>query len=151
MRCPPKSELMRACYEQAVATVDENNEEWLKPVEILNEHVLRCGLEQFIRPGICNPDWWPRIEELVRMSQDVPESWYVIHWCNESMRLKGGLDRNDLPRNGMLGRLLDQHGLGRLEREGDRRRFPLSPRLTDVVPRLEPRPGVAAVKLASGE
>ena len=86
MKCPAHSELMLKCYEEAAATVDENNTDWHKPIDILNRHVTGLGLEKYIREGHSNIDRWEKTNRLILTSQSPPADWYFIHWQNEEWR-----------------------------------------------------------------
>lgn len=83
MRCPPKSELMKRCYELSSSVVDEMNDDWHKAVRILCRFIEQLELEKFIYPGICNLDNSEEIEQkFLSKNLPMPENWYFIHWCN---------------------------------------------------------------------
>ena len=86
MKCPPHSELMRQCYEEAIASVDEHNTDWHKPIEILNKHIFQFNLQEFIKEGVSNQDQWDRTSRFVRYGDTFPSEWYFIHWQNEEWR-----------------------------------------------------------------
>lgn len=64
MKCPRNSELMRLCYEQAREQVDENNTDWHKPIQILNDHIVKLGLAHHIKE-LSNHDKWNDVRKLL--------------------------------------------------------------------------------------
>jgi Glycosyltransferase sugar-binding region containing DXD motif len=86
IKCPPKSELMRVCFERGVREVNADNKYWLKPVEILNEEIARLELSQYIRPGITNSDKWDVVLDFIHKDSPLPDSFFGIHWMNEVWR-----------------------------------------------------------------
>ncbi|TAE49789.1 MAG: hypothetical protein EAZ89_13585 [Bacteroidetes bacterium] len=93
LKCPPKSELMKACFERGVREVNADNTYWLKPVEILNEEIVRLHLTHFIHHHITNDDKWDLIVNYIKYGTEIPQTWYAIHWMNEMWRT------NNLPKN----------------------------------------------------
>jgi mannosyltransferase OCH1-like enzyme len=110
MKCPPKSELMRLCYEEAVATVKSDNTDWHKPIKILNRHVKESGLQGFINSGCGNPDKWDIVEEYIYGNAEPRENYMFIHWMNEEWRTRK-IDKNDIPYRSALGKLLLKYRL----------------------------------------
>lgn len=110
MKCPPKTELMRLCYEKASQTVDENNTDWHKPIVILTDYIMQLGLSTFVKDGFSNPDRWEAVRDLLMKDKPLPYEWKCIHWMNENWRAKG-LDKNDFMIRSTLGKLLIKHGL----------------------------------------
>jgi hypothetical protein len=88
MKCPPKSELMKRCYERAVAEVDANNRDWNKPIQILNDTIEELDLQQYI-VEMSNRDSWNDVRKMITRRKEIPENWYVIHWVNEEWRRNG--------------------------------------------------------------
>ncbi len=85
MKCPKNSPLMKKCFEEAVAKVDENNRDWHLPIQILVDNVSKFGLNHYIRI-FSNPDSWDLIRLMMQKDYPVSEDWYVIHWVNEEWR-----------------------------------------------------------------
>jgi 4-hydroxybenzoate polyprenyltransferase len=110
MKCPVGSELMKSCYDEAFATVDENNSDWHKPIEILNRHVFQLGLDKYIREGFSNHDNWDEVKKFVRSDKPFPAHYLFIHWMNEEWRSQR-IDKNDIRYNSSLGQLLIKYGL----------------------------------------
>jgi hypothetical protein len=110
MKCPPKSALMLACYQQASAEVDENNTDWHKPIEILNRHVFVNNLQQYIYGNVSNLDMWHEIAGLITGNQQVPANYYFIHWMNEEWRSRD-IDKNSFRYNSVLGKMMINAGL----------------------------------------
>jgi glycosyltransferase involved in cell wall biosynthesis len=96
LKCPKKSPLMRAIYDETAATVNEHSE-WLTPNRILTRHVQEAGLEDCIVPHMSNVDnWMEFIRPLFEGPAELPSEWYAIHWINEMWRTlvnDGGLYR----------------------------------------------------------
>ena len=110
MKCPPKSALMLACYQQASAEVDEDNTDWHKPIEILNTHVFVNNLQQYIYGNVSNLDMWHEIAGLITGNQQVPANYYFIHWMNEEWRSRD-IDKNSFRYNSVLGKMMINAGL----------------------------------------
>jgi 4-hydroxybenzoate polyprenyltransferase len=110
MKVPPRSELMKRCFEEASATIDENNTDWHKPIEILNRHVFELGLEQYIRSGLGNEDRWDQVVRLIRGNPEIPAQWNFIHWMNEEWRSRK-ISKNHIRYRSRLGSMLIKAGL----------------------------------------
>lgn len=82
IKCPPKSELMRMCYEESIRVVNETTTDWHLAMNILAGHVNDLGLSQYIKKDFCNVDKLPVVKELVKLNSTIPESWHFIHWMN---------------------------------------------------------------------
>lgn len=110
MKVPPHSNLMKKCYEESVTTIDENNTDWHKPIEILNKYVVEEDLQSYISGDISNEDKWKEIKIHICRAQKIPSQYYVIHWMNEEWRSRN-MDKNDIRYNSALGKLMIYHGL----------------------------------------
>ncbi len=88
MKCPPKSELMRLCYERAVKEVNADNRDWNKPIRLLNKGIEELGLGQYI-VEMSNRDSWNDVRKMIKGKMKIPDHWYVIHWVNEEWRRNG--------------------------------------------------------------
>lgn len=119
MKCPPKSNVMKYCYERAIEEVDVNNTNWMLPIIILKEGVLKFNLKKFIVKK-SNPDKWPFVARLCLESY-LENDWDIIHWMNEEFRrLK--LDKNSCIENSTYHRLLAQYNVPyRLANEEEQR------------------------------
>lgn len=104
MKCPPKSNLMKLCFEQAESSIDENNCDWHKPIQILNNNIEKLNLNKFIK-DISNPDSWKIVRKLIVSKQKKQENWYAIHWVNEEWR-RNKIDKNFYKNNTTLGELM---------------------------------------------
>jgi hypothetical protein len=105
MKCPVDSELMKACYREAVEEVDEENTDWHKPVEILNRNIKRLELEKFIRQGISTLDLWEEVGKYLKTNNEFPNNVFVFHLMNENWRVKN-LDKNDFKIKSTYGKLM---------------------------------------------
>ena len=86
MKCPAGSELMEKCYAKAVELVKEDNTDWHKPIEILNEYIALFRLENCIQKNVSNPDQWDITSRFIRYGDPLPSEWFFIHWQNEEWR-----------------------------------------------------------------
>ena len=105
MKCPPRSQLMRRCFECAKREVTQDNTDWTKPIQILAESIQEFGLGRFIRKGISNYDLWQEIEPYLNSNKPIPEDYYVLHWGHEAWRSLE-LDKNDIRPDTTFGALL---------------------------------------------
>lgn len=109
MKCPKGSLLMKKCFEEAVAKVDENNRDWHLPIQILVDNVKRAGLTTYIRE-FSNPDSWNLIRKMLRKNHQIPEKWYIIHWVNEEWR-RNKIDKNVFLRKSLFYSLANKYNL----------------------------------------
>ena len=95
MYCPPKSEIMFACYKRAKAEISADNVDWLKPIVILNEAIAAFKLTHCVQQ-MSNDDSFPIVAKMLSSNKKIPQYWQAIHWMNEEFR------RLDLPKNSFL-------------------------------------------------
>lgn len=81
MKCPRGSLLMKNCYEEASSCLDENNTDWHKPIEILNNQIAIQQLGDSVMQ-ITNQDRWSHIRKMLVSDMVLPGEWYAIHWVN---------------------------------------------------------------------
>lgn len=110
MKAPAKSQLMLQCFEQAIREVNENNTDWHKPINILNFHIEKLGLQQYVGDGISNRDWWLEIIDFLYGKKRIPKSWKFIHWTNENFRAFN-MDKNNFKIRSTYGNLLRKNGV----------------------------------------
>jgi len=109
MKCPKGNQMMKSCYEQALVTIDENNTNWHKPLEILNENIQKFGLDIFVQE-LSNQDQWSDIKSLL-YKQTVPDrEWFAIHWANENWRANG-IEKDWFKKKSTIAGLMNKHGL----------------------------------------
>jgi hypothetical protein len=82
MKCPQGSEVMRASFEEAGASVNGDTIDWLAAQRILSKNVQAYGLTQFVR-SLCNVDIWEEILPYIYMNLPLSPDWQIFHWCNE--------------------------------------------------------------------
>jgi mannosyltransferase OCH1-like enzyme len=87
IKCPPKSPIMKWCYQQTKQYIDENNKEWMLPSFILRKAIEEFKLKKYINSTIANPDRWEQIVLYSNYDMILPSSQYVIHWLNEFWRV----------------------------------------------------------------
>lgn len=110
MKCPKGSELMKKCFEQASADVDENNTDWHKPIAILNDNVVAQGLDKYIISHLTNQDKWDEVTEFVTSKKRIPAHYIALHWMNEEWRSRN-LNKYDIRINSTLGQLMMKYGI----------------------------------------
>lgn len=109
MKCPPRSELMKLCFDRAVHLVDENNRDWNLPIKILNDTINELQLNNYIK-DFSNQDSWLIIRKMLYKDYAVPESWYALHLVNEEWR-RNRINKNAIPYKSYIGKLLKTYGL----------------------------------------
>lgn len=86
MKCPPKSELMRLCFDRAEKEVNEHQTDWHHAIRILCYYIEFLGLSQYIRSNACNLDRFDSsFMKLMQEPQELstlPSEWYFLHWMN---------------------------------------------------------------------
>lgn len=110
MKAPKGSELMRYCYERALACVDAENTNWMLPIEILNEGIERFGLSRYIRPNFSNVDQWDVVATYSQGQPAFHPDWHVFHWMNEEWRTRG-LDKSSCLKQTALSQLYKRYGV----------------------------------------
>jgi hypothetical protein len=89
IKCPKKDSMIQECIEITEKEINENNDRWVKPVEILRDCVVKYKLEKYIVPKT----WfgYDNIEDIRNLLNigifadkgKIPE--YALHWCNEAI------------------------------------------------------------------
>lgn len=110
LKCPPKSNLMKLCFEQASLEINENNTDWHKPIDILNFHITSLQLEHYIVRDISNQDKWEITSKYIWSKAIPPNEWCFIHWQNEEWRYKK-ISKNNFYYSSAIGKLLKQYNL----------------------------------------
>lgn len=110
MKCPKHSDLMKFCYDEAIATIDEHNTDWHKPIDILVKHIELLKLENYIVKDCSNMDMWHDTSRFIFTDERQPDNWYFIHWQNEEWRSKK-LSKLFFYPNSLLENLLVKYGL----------------------------------------
>jgi hypothetical protein len=107
MKCPKGSPLMFDCYCETKISVDAENIDWNKPIEILNRNIVKHQLQSQIKE-ITNPDSWLFVRKLLYKNTILPENWYAIHLLNEEWR-RNKINKMAIPQRSTVGRLLKQY------------------------------------------
>ncbi len=87
MKCPKGSKLMLDCYNQARLDVKADNLNWHKPIEILNQHIVKLDLLKYRHHGLFNNDHALLLRIYLQWNANIPDNWYGIHWCNSSGKI----------------------------------------------------------------
>lgn len=109
MKVPPKSDLMKDCYQEAISKIDKNNTDWHLPIQILTDNVKKHNLEKYII-NFTNPDSWNLIRKMISKNQNISESWYAIHWVNEEWR-RNKIPKNSFIKNSLFAELLELNSI----------------------------------------
>lgn len=108
MKVPPHSQLMKECYDNAVKQVNASNQEWHRPIQILNDAIENNKLMEFRQLGLFNLDLFHNIEWFLHARYPIPADWYGIHWINSSRKIK-------FRKSSTLDILLRKHGITKIE------------------------------------
>ena len=84
MKTPKGCDTMLRCYEICLQEINEHNLNWHRPIEILNEQVIRGNLREYRRLGLFNLDVYHHIKCYFELPLSIPNDWYGIHWINSS-------------------------------------------------------------------
>ena len=110
MKCPKHSEVMRLCFEEASASINEHNTDWHKPIDILNKYISEKGLQGYIYKNVSNDDHWDVTSRYIWHNDILPDNWFFIHWQNEEWRSKK-VPKNDFYYRSALASLLYKYRL----------------------------------------
>lgn len=108
MKCPKGSPLMLNCFNRASKEVDENNQDWFKPIRILNEEIEQLELQKFIQTNLSNQDRWDQVIQYVQWSKSLNSNWSVFHWMNEEWR-HAEIPKNQIYARSSLGHLMKKY------------------------------------------
>lgn len=109
MKCPPKSLLMKECYEEAITTIDQFNHNWDKPIIILNKYIVKHNLQQFIF-DFTNPDKWSIVKTYLYSKPTLAPNIKAIHWVNEEWR-RHGINKQMALNASLYKHLLTKHNI----------------------------------------
>jgi hypothetical protein len=110
MKAPKGSELMALSYKEANETIDENNTDWHKPIEVLNKYVDELQLGQYVYSGYSNEDNWDEVKLYATGKVEIPGKYMVLHWMNEEWRSRK-MNKDDLRIASALGREMIKHNI----------------------------------------
>jgi len=108
MKAPKGSDLMALCYKEANETIDENNTDWHKPIEILNKYVNELQLGQYVYSGYSNEDKWEEVKLYAKGKVEIPDKYLVLHWMNEEWRSRK-MDKDDIRFSSTLAKEMMKH------------------------------------------
>ncbi len=117
MKCPIQSGLMKYCFDRTSAEVDDENTDWHKPIQILNDGIEKFALDEFIVRGVSNRDWWSEVAVLFKKIKPLPVEWMFLHLMNEELRARG-IDKEDIKIRSVIGDLLTAYGIVEEEKNG---------------------------------
>jgi len=109
--CVPKgSNLMKKCFEEAIVSVNAENQDWMLPINILNKNIQEENLTSYIY-SFSNEDSWPVVSQLLT-NLEYPKNWFAIHWMNEEFR-RIGIPKDIYLMESLLGQFYSKFSLGR--------------------------------------
>lgn len=85
IKCPPKSKLMKLCFDRATKEMNENQRDWHHGIRILCYYIEFLNLAKYIHYEECNFDRADFVNKLVLETEGfefLPTSWRFIHWMN---------------------------------------------------------------------
>ncbi len=88
MKCPTGSELMKQCFQKTIKHVTAENNEWHKPIKILNDTIEGLGLMHFRKLGLFNSDQAEFLELYFKEPSPFPHDWYGVHWCKACQEMR---------------------------------------------------------------
>jgi hypothetical protein len=100
---------MKHCYEKAIIEVRQENQNWMLPIEILNEGITIFKLKNYIKK-FSNIDSFPIVATLLLKPKKINENWFAFHWMNEEFR-RLNLSKNCFESKATIGYLLKKHGI----------------------------------------
>ncbi|HMU97248.1 MAG TPA: glycosyltransferase [Chitinophagales bacterium] len=107
MKVPAKSDLMWYCYQETLHQVNEDNINWLLPIEILIQGIKKYDLQNFVG-NISNMDSFLVVRKLLSNKKTPITQWKIIHWMNEEFR-RLNIDKNTAIKNSTYQILLDKY------------------------------------------
>jgi len=105
IKVPPKSHVMKMCYERYSKELNSENTDWHKSTRILSECVYDCKLSGCVKYGFANLDHSEELEEYIKTDCKLPPMWMMIHWCNSCV------DLDEMHRDSALFNLLSKYKL----------------------------------------
>lgn len=109
IKCPIGSVLMEQCYKEAEQQVTANNKDWMLPIQILNDNIVKLGLSNYII-GLSNKDSWYDIRNFFRAAKGLQPNWYALHWNNEELG-RNALNKNVAIPHSLYAHLLNKYSI----------------------------------------
>lgn len=85
IKCPPKSRLMKLCFDKALKEMNGNQRDWHHGIRILCYFIEFLNLSNYIHYEECNFDRADFVSKFVNepaVDGFVPNNWRFIHWMN---------------------------------------------------------------------
>jgi len=109
IKCPKGNNMMLNNYQETKKLIDHNNEDWEKPIKILNKNIINFKLINYIKKDICNSDSFKKIKKLLKQN-NIPKKYYVIHWCNEFFNMYG-INQYNIKKYPLLNKLYNKYDI----------------------------------------
>lgn len=83
IKCPPKSRLMKLCFDKAIKEMNGNQRDWHYGIRILCYYIEFLNLSKYIHFEECNLDRPDFVNKLITQEgSKPPKNWRFIHWMN---------------------------------------------------------------------
>ncbi|MCO5229619.1 MAG: capsular polysaccharide synthesis protein [Chitinophagales bacterium] len=109
MHVPKGTTLMKKCYEEAKEAVHAESNDWMLPINILNQNIKEEQLTQYVY-SFSNEDSWITVSSLL-IYPKYPQSWHAIHWMNEEFR-RIKISKEIYLQSSVLGNHYEKYNLG---------------------------------------
>jgi hypothetical protein len=90
LKCPKNSIFLKKCISETNKVIDENNANWIKPLEIFSNIIKEMKLESNILDetyfGLDSSEYIRTLIELNYYGSKIKLPKYAIHWCNEAIK-----------------------------------------------------------------
>ncbi len=85
MKVPPKSDLMKSCFETAEQEINEHTDDMFQAIEILCYYIRYYGLRNYISKTKCNMDHFWVMEPYFTTYEPFPNEWHFVHWMRSAL------------------------------------------------------------------
>ncbi|MEO9964297.1 MAG: glycosyltransferase [Reichenbachiella sp.] len=113
-----KSQLMLDCYTESIQVIDENNDDWGRPISILIENVKKLNLEKYALNGFINHDSFVYVDLYRNYNLNLPANIHSFHWCHELWR-SYNIDKSKFKKESTYGQLLITNNVISLDSENN--------------------------------
>lgn len=88
IKCPKESDFLASLIEESTLKITENNSNWILPLEIFNQHIVKYNLDKFFVPNdLFGDDDYETLKQFkygiyFLIKDNLPKK--AIHWCREA-------------------------------------------------------------------
>ena len=105
LKAPKQSDLMLDCLNESLQTVNEDNDQWTKPIDILIKNISKYDLNNYIIPEFTNYDSFIYVDLYKHYQIEMPMNLYAFHWSHEFWR-SNKVNKNNYKLKTTYGQLL---------------------------------------------